>query len=198
MSLEQEVDLRHFMISSLVLAAVAIAAPRPALAASDDYVREAVITGPAELVWGLLTTDAGIRSWLAPQAEVDLRVGGFVKTHQDPEGRLGDPQTAVSRVIALRPKRSVSFRLEQAPEGYPFASMIEGTWYDLALDALPGGKTRIRCKGNGLATGWASTMVRPVFNQGVDMIFEHLQQAVTRRLDDEGNRKRREKRKRKS
>jgi uncharacterized protein YndB with AHSA1/START domain len=180
----QEVDVRPVLILGFLILAATHAAPRPAAADSDGYVREAVITGPVDLVWGLLTTDLGIRSWLAPQAEVDLRVGGLVRTHQDPKGKLGDPQTAVSRVMAVRPKKTFSFRLEQAPKGFYMANMIEGTSYDVALEALPGGKTRIRCEGNGLATGWASTMVRPVFNQGLDMVFDHLQQAVTRRQEE--------------
>ena len=181
--------MRPFILSGIVLSALALAA-QPSSAETDDYVREAVLTGPTDLVWELLTTESGIRSWLAPHAAVDLRVGGLVKTHQDPEGRLGDPQTAVSRVIALNPKKAFSFRLEKAPKGYPLASMIEGTWYGVALESLPGAKTKIRCKGNGLATGWMSSMVRPVFNQGVDMVFDHLQKAVTRRLDQDGGRNR--------
>jgi hypothetical protein len=60
---------------------------------------------------------------------------------------------------------------------------LEGTWYDVALEALPGGRTRIRCEGNGLATGWAATMVRPAFNQGVDLVFGHLEKAVESRLE---------------
>ncbi len=182
--------MRPLMISGIVLAALALAPPPHAMAESDAYVREAVLAGPTDLVWGLLTTENGIRSWLAPQASVDLKVGGLVRTHQDADGRLGDPQTAVSRIIALKPENAFSFRLEQAPKGYPLASMIEGTWYEVALQPLPGGKTRIRCEGNGLATGWMANMIRPVFNQGLDMVFDHLQKAVARRVEQDGGDKR--------
>lgn len=175
------------LLAALAIAPALLLAPVPAPAA-DGYEREAVIAGPADLVWKLLTTEDGIRSWLAPQADVDLRVGGLVRTHQDPKGRLGDAQTTVSRVLTLRPRRAFSVKLEQAPQGYPFAQAIEGTWYEVALEALPGGKTKIRCAGNGLASGWAGYAIRPAFNQGVDMAFTQLEKAVARKMDKERKR----------
>jgi uncharacterized protein YndB with AHSA1/START domain len=190
--LEREGLLVKQMLVALSFLALSPALPAPVAAEdSSAYRREAVISGPADLVWSLLTTDAGLRSWLAPQADVDLRVGGLVRTHQDPEGRLGDDQTTVSRVIALKKGRGFTVRLEQAPKNYPLANYLEGTWYDVVLESLPGGRTRIRCDGNGLATGWAAAMIRPAFNQGVDLVFDHLERAVAKRLEREAAAKKR-------
>ncbi|HSQ59812.1 MAG TPA: SRPBCC domain-containing protein [Acidobacteriota bacterium] len=175
------------LLATLALAPALLLAPVSASAA-DGYERETIIAGPTDLVWRLLTTEDGIRSWLAPQADVDLRVGGLVRTHQDPKGRLGDAQTTVSRVLSLRPRRAFSVKVEQAPQGYPFAQAIEGTWYEVALEALPGGKTKVRCAGNGLASGWAGYAVRPAFNQGMDMVFTQLERAVARRMEKERTR----------
>jgi uncharacterized protein YndB with AHSA1/START domain len=174
---------------SLLVLPAALAAD--AAAEESAYRREAVISGPTDLVWTLLTTEAGIRSWLAPQADVDLRVGGLVRTHQDPQGRLGDAETTVSRVLSLKKGRAFSVRLEQAPKNYPFANYLEGTWYDVVLESLPGGKTRVRCDGNGLATGFASAMIRPVFNQGVDLVLDHLEKAVAKRVEHDAAKKKR-------
>jgi uncharacterized protein YndB with AHSA1/START domain len=179
---------RTWLVALAVSLPLALAVPVVAAEAESGYQREAVITGPRDLVWTLLTTEDGIRSWLAPQAEVDLRVGGLVRTHQDARGRLGDAQTTVSRILALKPKKAISLKLEQAPDGYPMAQFIEGTWYQIALDALPGGKTRIRCVGNGLATGWAAYAVRPAFEQGLDLVFGQLQKAVDRSRERAGRR----------
>jgi uncharacterized protein YndB with AHSA1/START domain len=156
----------------------------PARARADEpasgYFRESVLPGPPDLVWRLLTTEKGLESWLVPQAEIDLRIGGAVRTQATKDGKMGDPQTtAVSRILALVPGRRFSVKVEQAPAQYPFANVVQGTWYDVYVDPQSGGRTtRVRCVGNGLATGFAAYAVKPVFDQGVGMAFEQLRKAV--------------------
>ena len=154
----------------------------PATACADEpsgYFRESILPGPPDLVWRLLTTERGLESWLVPQAEIDLRVGGTVRTQATRDGKIGDPQTtAVSRILALVPGRRFSVKVEQAPAGYPFATVVQGTWYDVYVEPQSGGRTRVRCVGNGLATGFAAYAVKPVFDQGVGMAFEQLRKAV--------------------
>ncbi|HEX7079338.1 MAG TPA: SRPBCC domain-containing protein [Candidatus Eisenbacteria bacterium] len=164
-----------------VLAALALYAPptRPAqAAAAGDLVREAVIDGPPGLVWRLLTTKRGMESWLAPHADVDLRVGGLLRTHEDPSGKIGDPKTLVNTITAIKPGRLLSLRVEQAPEGFPFANFVVGTWYDILVDPAEKHRTRVRCVAHGFGTGPAVYAVRPVFERGADAAFEQLAKAV--------------------
>jgi len=175
--------IRRFTIAIASVLVVACAGCGSALGADDDEVfREAVVDGPADQVWRLLTTKEGMRSWLAPQADVDWRVGGLIRTHHDPAGRLGDAHTTVSRVVSLETGRRFTVRVMQTPEGYPFANFVEGTWYDIALDALPGGKTRIRCVGHGLGEGWTRYATAPVFQQGADLAFGKLKKALATQM----------------
>ena len=157
-------------------------AAAPSAVRADEesgYFRESILPGPPDVVWTLLTTEKGLESWLVPQAEVDLRVGGAVRTQATRDGKIGDPQTtAVSRILTLVPGRRFSVKVEQAPAGYPFANVIQGTWYDVYVVPATGGRTKIRCVGNGLATGFAAYAVKPVFDQGVGMAFEQLRKAV--------------------
>ena len=156
------------------------AAPSAALADEPSgYFRETVMPGPPDVVWRLLTTEKGLESWLVSQAEVDLRVGGTVRTLATRDGKIGDPQTtAVSRILTLIPGRRFSVKVVQAPSGYPFAAAFEGTWYDVFVDPASGGKTKVRCVGNGLATGFAAYAVKPAFDQGMSLAFEQLRKAV--------------------
>ena len=161
--------------------AAGLAGLPPAVQADEPagYFRESILPGPPDVVWRLLTTEKGLESWLVPQAEVDLRVGGAVRTLATKDGKIGDPQTtAVSRILSLVPGRKFSLKVEQAPAGYPFANVIQGTWYDVYVDPVSGGRTKIRCIGNGLATGFAAYAVKPVFDQGVGMAFEQLRKAI--------------------
>jgi uncharacterized protein YndB with AHSA1/START domain len=150
---------------------------------AESFSRETVLQGPSDVVWKLLTTKQGIQSWLAPQAEVDWRVGGAIRTHHDAQGTLGDAQTTVSRILSLAPGRSFTVRVEQTPEGYPFANMVEGTWYYVALEAAGEGRTRLRCVGHGLGEGMAQIATRPLFQQGADLAFGKLKESLSLQIE---------------
>ncbi|HEU4724442.1 MAG TPA: SRPBCC domain-containing protein [Candidatus Eisenbacteria bacterium] len=176
--------IRRFCIAILALVALGTTGAVPARADGEEALfREAVVEGPTDLVWRLLTTKKGMQAWLAPQADVDWRVGGLIRTHHDAAGRIGDAQTTVSRVLSLDAGRRFSVKLEHAPEGYPFAQFVEGTWYDVALDALPGGRTRIRFVGHGLGEGWARYATAPMFQQGADLAFGQLKKALASQVE---------------
>ncbi|HEY6573028.1 MAG TPA: SRPBCC domain-containing protein [Candidatus Eisenbacteria bacterium] len=169
--------IRRLTIAVTAVLALACAIPG-SVRAEEDFFREAVVDGPTDVVWRLLTTEKGMRAWLAPQADVDWRVGGLIRTHHDPAGRIGDAQTTVSRIVSTDTGHRFTVKVMQTPEGYPFANFVEGTWYDVALDALPGGRTRIRCVGHGLGEGWARYATAPVFQQGADLAFGQLKKAL--------------------
>ena len=167
--------------SPYVLAAlIAVLAPALAGSARADFVHTEIINAPADVVWRLMTTKQGMESWLAPHAEVDLRVGGLVRTHQDPKGVIGDPQTLVNRVLALDPGKQFAFRVDRAPEGFPFGPALVGTWYDVALDPLPSDRTRVRCVGHGFPPGPAAFAIQPVFDKGTELALNALERAVER------------------
>jgi uncharacterized protein YndB with AHSA1/START domain len=157
-------------------------APVVAQADPNEFVREAIFNGPVDLVWHLLTTEEGVESWLAPHAKVDLRVGGYVKTNHEAEGTIGDPMTTVNRVLALTPGKSVMVRVDQTPQGFPFANMLVGTWYEVSLDPVASGRSRLRCVGHGFGGGPTAYMVRPMFERAADMVFDHLRAAVEREV----------------
>jgi uncharacterized protein YndB with AHSA1/START domain len=172
-----------FVVAALAFIGVGVGSARAAAPADPNaLMREAIFNGPHDILWHLLTTNDGVESWLAPHADVDLRVGGLVRTNHVPEGKIGDPMTLVNRIVALSPGKSVSLRVDQTPEGYPMASFVEGTWYELSVDPLANDRTRLRCVGHGFPAGPAAYMVRPMFEQAADMVFEHLRAAVEREV----------------
>ncbi|HJW14300.1 MAG TPA: SRPBCC domain-containing protein [Thermoanaerobaculia bacterium] len=178
----------RWLVRAMAVALIAgaggpVAPPAASAAGTGDpnaFERDAVFDGPADLVWRLLTTEQGVESWLVPHAEVDLRVGGYVKTNHDPDGKIGDPMTVVNRVLALTPGKSVAVRLDQTPQGYPLANMVVGTWYEVSVDPVADGRSRLRCVGHGFGAGPAAYMIRPMFDKAADMAFDQLRAAVER------------------
>ncbi|MGE5213405.1 MAG: SRPBCC domain-containing protein, partial [Nitrospirota bacterium] len=49
-------------------------------------VHEALVNAPLEQVWAAFTTKAGLESWMVAHAEIELKIGGRMKTQYDPKG----------------------------------------------------------------------------------------------------------------
>lgn len=144
-------------------------------ALADDLVNEAVIDGSADDVWKLITTKEGMESWLVPHADVDLRVGGFMRTNHAEDGRIGDPRTVTNSILAVKPKKKLSIKLVEAPQSIPLAASLVGTWYEISLSALPKSRTRVKCIGHGFSEGPVGYAGRAIMNQGSEWALKQLQ-----------------------
>ena len=169
------------LIAALLGSLVATVAPLFAEAGELPLTREAVIDGPADEVWRLITTKRGMESWLVPHAEVDLRVGGLVRTNHDPGGTIGDPKTVTNRILALKPKRMFSLQVTEAPRDFPFAEPVKGTWYEIYLEPLPHGQTRVRCVGHGFASDPVGFTARAFVDLGSVWAFQQLEKVLADR-----------------
>lgn len=77
-----------------------------------EVVRSIEIAAPPSAVWRWIATPDGLRRWLSPTLEIDLRVGGAYRL-------LGPDQTSISGTV-----------LELVPEGALILSWLEegGDW----------------------------------------------------------------------
>jgi uncharacterized protein YndB with AHSA1/START domain len=66
-------------------------------------------------VWAALTTADGWRSWAAPVAQMDFRLGGIIETIYDPAARAGAPGNIRNEIVAFVPQRMLAIRNVQAP-----------------------------------------------------------------------------------
>ena len=137
--------------------------------------------GSADEVWRLITTKGGMESWMVPHADVDLRVGGFVRTNHARDGKIGDASTVTNRILALKPKQKFSFQVAEVPEGLPMVSSLVGTWYEVFLTPLPRGQTRVRCVGHGFPGGPLGFTARAFADRGNAWALEQLQKVFVDR-----------------
>lgn len=147
----------------------------------DPVVNEAVIDGPADEIWRLITTKGGIESWIVPHADVDLRVGGFVRTNHAADGKIGDPSTITNRILALQPKHKVSFQIAEVPEGIPMVASLIGTWYEIQLKPLTRAQTRVRCVGRGFPGGPMGYAARTFADRGNAWALQQLERVFVDR-----------------
>ncbi|MBI4363981.1 MAG: SRPBCC domain-containing protein [Candidatus Latescibacteria bacterium] len=155
--------------------------PCAAAAGAASIVNEAVIDAPAGEVWRLITTKEGMESWIVPHAEIDLRVGGLLRTNHDPEGTIGDSKTVTNRILAVEPKRFFSLKVAGTPAWVPFADYVTGTWYEILLSPLPHGRTRVRCLGYGFGKGPLQFAARAFVDRGNVWALDRLRKLIAER-----------------
>lgn len=73
------------------------------------------VPASAAAVWTALTTADGWRTWAAPVAHVDFRLGGVIETSYDPAARVGTPGNIRNEIVAFVPRQMVAIRNVQAP-----------------------------------------------------------------------------------
>ena len=126
------------------LAMVAILSGGVAAQDVSRIVSEGIVEGPLDAVWAAWTTSEGLRSWMAPHAEIDLRVGGLMRTNYSAQGALGDPQTIENTVLSFEPRTMLSIKVAKTPDGFPFPNAIQQMWTVLYFEVAGAGRTRVR------------------------------------------------------
>lgn len=142
---------------------------------SPPVVNESVIDAPVQRVWAAFTTKDGITSWMAPHAEIDLRVGGKILTNYNAAGAIGDPQTIENTILSFEPLRMLSIKATKPPESFPFKKSIESMWSVVHFEPLPGARTRVRTVGMGYGTDEESQKLRAFFERGNALTLQALQ-----------------------
>jgi uncharacterized protein YndB with AHSA1/START domain len=137
-------------------------------------VTEGFINAPLAEVWSIFTTSEGYRKTGVAHAQVELRIGGEIRTHYDPKGRLGDPETIVNEILAYEPERMLAIRIRQAPASFQHRAAMAGTWTVLYFTPAGDAVTQVRIVGLGYDDSEASQAMRKFFAEGNRWTLDHI------------------------
>jgi uncharacterized protein YndB with AHSA1/START domain len=77
--------------------------------------KEILVAASVDQVWDVWTTREGITSFFAPDARIEARVGGAFQVYFDPGAEPGLKGADDMRLLALQPKRMLSFDWNAPP-----------------------------------------------------------------------------------
>jgi len=128
-----------------------------ATAAERAIDKEVVVAATLDQTWEAWTTREGIRSFFAPDAEVEPRVGGAFHIHIDPGAAPGMKGADDMRFMALQPKKMISFDWN-APPHLPEAR-AQRTFVVVRFAAVDDRSTRVTLHHTGWGDGgqWDQT-----------------------------------------
>jgi uncharacterized protein YndB with AHSA1/START domain len=165
---------------SLGLLAASSQPPDPAermlnLATADQpLVHSAIVDAPVADVWKAFTTKEGITAWMVAAGEVDLRVGGSMRTSYTQGSDLTGPDVIVNTIISFDPMRMLSLKIAKAPERFPFKNAMQHVWTVLYFEPVEGTRTRVTCRMLGFTSDEESVRMRLFFQQGNQETLDHL------------------------
>lgn len=146
---------------------------RPAVAAEPQLTEGFVNTTTSE-VWRLFTTAEGYKLIGVAHAEVDLKIGGLIRTQYNPQGRLGDAETIVNEILAYEPERMLAMRIKQPPAGFPYKDAVAGTWTVIYMNPAGDNMTQVRIIGLGYTDQPESQAMRKFFAEGNRWTLDHI------------------------
>ena len=166
-------SMTQVAVMALGLGALPIGPER--VAEQSRLTHEAVVSGTLDEVWAAWTTKSGLEAWMVSHAELDLRIGGKMRTLYDPAGKLGDPATIENTIISYDPKRMLSIKVRKTPRDFPFARAIKSMWTVIYFEAESATKTRGKIVGLGFGDDDESTRMRAFFDRGNALTLRQLQ-----------------------
>jgi uncharacterized protein YndB with AHSA1/START domain len=141
---------------ALMLSFVVSAQAQPAVALFESAV---VVDAPRQAAWDAVTTVEGIRGWLAPDAVIELRIGGPFEVWFTPEA--ADKGMTGTRILSFLPGEMLSYSGE-----------MPTTWTVWRFEELDAATTRIRFAGMGTDPRWAAG--RPQWDAEIPPMLDTL------------------------
>jgi uncharacterized protein YndB with AHSA1/START domain len=138
-----------------------------------SFVNEGVIPAPVDEVWKVFSTSQGYKALGPALAEVDLRVGGTIRSRYRADGELGDAETIENVIIEYRAPVMMAMRISKPPASFPFKEAWKSTWTVLTLTPTDDG-THLRSVSYGYGTDEESLAMRRFFEAGNQLSIETL------------------------
>ncbi len=113
-------------------------------------IQELTVKASIDSVWNAYTTKNGWENWAVPLAEVNLKVGGFIKTNYNEKGQIGDSTTITTHIINYVPKRLLTLQAEITDNFPEFMRDDAKDFYNVIyFNPLENGYTNIKSFGIG-------------------------------------------------
>jgi len=134
--------------------------------------KQTVVDATADQVWEAWTTEAGLKTFFAPAANVELRPGGLYEILFFPDEEPGRRGAEGTRVLSYLPGRMLSYQWN-APPHFPNARK-ELTWVVVELVEAEPGKVEVTLTHLGFGEGEEWDGVYQYFDGAWDVVLRRL------------------------
>jgi uncharacterized protein YndB with AHSA1/START domain len=159
---------------------------RPVSSDESCQITEGIVPVPRDAVWSAFTTKEGQEAWNVAHAEIDLKIGGTMRTHYDAKGQIGDRNTIENIILAFEPQKMLAIKVGKAPERFPFKHALGTVWHVMYFEDAGPGRTRLRIVGLGYGGDEESKKLRAFFEKGNAYTLRKLEEHFKKRAEKRG------------
>ena len=134
--------------------------------------KDAIVAASPQQVWKAWTTREGVQGFFAPDARIELKVGGAYEILFDPDQPKGKQGSEGCKLVEVVPERRLSFSWSFPPH-LPIRD--ERTTCTVDLEPAPGGKTRVAFCSTGWKEGKAWDEGFAYFERAWSIVFRRLE-----------------------
>ncbi|GEM_PF-658644 len=142
---------------------------------------EVEINASVDDIWDAFTTTEGLKSWVAPLADIDFKVGGKWRANYNKEGALGDATTIVNTILCYDPKRMISLKATGFPEGFEYEDAAKEMWSVFYFTPVSDSTTKIKVVGLGYNDSEQSKKMRTYFKAANKYSMDQLITALKKK-----------------
>jgi uncharacterized protein YndB with AHSA1/START domain len=132
------------------------------------------VAAPPAAVWEAWSTEAGLRTFFAPAARIELRTFGRFDIHFDPDAAAGNKGAEGNLVLAVEPGRMLTTTWDAPPEFPSIRS--QRTFLQVSLAPNADGTTRVTLTQTGFGTSPEWLKVHRYFLGAWSLVAAALQQ----------------------
>jgi uncharacterized protein YndB with AHSA1/START domain len=156
-----------------VVVAATIVFAVQSVAAERAVEKEVVVRASLDQTWDAWTTREGIKSFFAPDARIDPKVGGAFEIYIDPGASEGMKGADDMRFMAVQPKKMISFTWN-APPSLPEARK-QRTFVVVRFTAVDEKTTRVNLHHTGWGDGGEWDRAYTYFDRAWGNVLANLQ-----------------------
>jgi uncharacterized protein YndB with AHSA1/START domain len=120
---------------------------------------------------------------MVAHAEIELKIGGKMKTRYDSEGTVDDAKAIENTILSYEPMHMISFRVTKSPQGFPFPNAIANMWTVVYFEVQGEKATRVKEVCMGFGNDEESKKMREFFKRGNAFTLEELQKRFAAKAD---------------
>ena len=136
-------------------------------------IQEVSFSAPIEDVWKAYTTEEGWTAWASPRAEIDLRVGGTIRTAY--EGEIGGSNTNTLQIVNYVPRRVLTLKADVSSNWPEIMQKDAAKLSNVILfDEIAGGVTRIQSFGVGYTDAPEYDQLMSFFIKANEGLYQNL------------------------
>lgn len=132
-------------------------------------------------IWEAFTTTEGLKSWVAPLADIDFRVGGKWRANYNKDGALGDASTIENTILCYDPKRMIALKATGFPEDFQFKEAAKDMWSVFYFTPLSEARTKITIVGLGYNESEESQKMLAFFKPANKFTMDQLSAAMKKK-----------------